>query len=289
MEGYVLGDAGHHECLSQVGSVYEVILQPRHAATVTFQRHRLRLASLLRFKLRLHAQHAEDISGDRVALLRAVHQSCKPYLRICVRTEGQQFIPVARTAPVALDIVVAPLIGLRLHGDGVAACPFCVGSEFAHHPQSQVDIWSRDNLAHQSERKPFLQHRTDHQQCRDILRTHVALNFQQSALQLSARDAEWGIALFACIADVGTQFPQCVHQDADRPVLHALRTRQYVRAWCHTQVGRHKSHGGSCRLDIDLLGHLLQGTDNHLRIVAVAQVLGQMLSAAERIDDQGTV
>ena len=72
-------------------------------------------------------------------------------------------------------------------------------------------------------------------------------------------------------------------------MLHALRSRQHVRTSHYTQIGRHKAHSRTRSLDVNLLRHVAHGINNHLRIITVAQVLGQLSATTERIDDKGTV
>ena len=86
--------------------------------------------------------------------------------------------------------------------------------------------------------------------------------------------------------DVGTQQAQGIHEDTDRTVLHALRSRQHMGAARHTQVSRHKAHGCPRGLDVDLFRHLVECLDNHFRIVAVTEVLRQVRASAECVDDQ---
>ena len=121
------------------------------------------------------------------------------------------------------------------------------------------------------------------------MRTHIAWNLQQSAFERPARDAEWGIAILAGITDVGTQFAQGVYQYSDRAMLHALRSCNRVRTSHYTQIGSHKAHRCSGSLDIDFLWHVAQGIDDDLRIITVAQVLGQIPATAEGIDDESSV
>ena len=150
MEGDIECGTGHHEGLCQVGRVHEVILQLGHTDAVALQRDHLRHTLLLILEHGLHAEQAEDVARDRVALFGAVCQSRQSDCRFWVVTDGYHLIPVAGGAPVVLDEVVAVLVGLRLHGDGVDRGPFRMGAEFAHHPERQVDIGSRDDVARQS-------------------------------------------------------------------------------------------------------------------------------------------
>ena len=161
---------------------------------------------------------------------------------------------------------------------------------FAHHPQCQVDIRSRDDVTRQVQRQSSLHHRTDHQHGRDILRTDATGHLQIATLQRLACDAQGRKALFAHVFDVGTQPSQCIHQRTYRTVLHALRTRQHVGTSRQTEIGRHEAHGRTSRLDIDLRGQVLSHRlDNHIRIVAVADVLWKGCSTTKHMNNQSTV
>ena len=115
------------------------------------------------------------------------------------------------------------------------------------------------------------------------------MNFQQSALQRAAGDADRGIALFTYIFYISPQRSERIHQNTYRTMLHPFRTCQDMCAWGNAEVGRHEAHGCSCRLDIDLLWHRAQCFDDYRRIIAVAQVLGQRTAATECVDNKCTV
>ena len=72
-------------------------------------------------------------------------------------------------------------------------------------------------------------------------------------------------------------------------MLHALRPCNRVRTSHYTQIGSHEAHRCSGSLDIDFLWHVAQGIDDDLRIITVAQVLGQIPATAEGIDDESSV
>ena len=57
----------------------------------------------------------------------------------------------------------------------------------------------------------------------------------------------------------------------------------------HTQIGRHEPHGCAGSFDVYHLRHIADGIDDDLCIITVAQVLGQSLPSAERIDDECAV
>ena len=78
MEGDILRQTGHHERLSQVGRVHEVVLQLGHTTTVSLDGHRLGHTLFLCLEHGLHAQQTEDVSRYRVALFRAIGQSRQP-------------------------------------------------------------------------------------------------------------------------------------------------------------------------------------------------------------------
>ena len=88
---------------------------------------------------------------------------------------------------------------------------------------------------------------------------------------------------------MGTKLAQRIHQHADGTMLHPIGTRYHMGTTHHAEVGRHKAHGCTCRLDVDNLRHISDGIDNHFRVVTVAQVLRQLISAAEGIDNQSTI
>ena len=111
-----------------------------------------------------------------------------------------------------------------------------------------------------------------------------------SAFQLAPLDAQWGKTLLVHVLDVGTQTAQGIYQDVDGTMLHALRTRDDVfLAIAGSQIGRHETHGGSCRFDVNLIGVGLQRIDNHLCVIAVRQVLWQHVTARQRMNNQCTV
>ena len=186
MEWHIECGTGHHECLRQVRSIHKVVLQLRHASSVFLQRHHLWYTLLLSLKRGLYPQQTEYVAGDRIALHRTVHQSCQLYFCIRVLAQRHHLIPVAGPTPVALYVVVAALVRLVGNGDGICGAPLGVGAEFVHHPQRKVNVWARDDVASELQRQALLQHRTNHQQGRCVLRTYVAWYLQQSACQLLA-------------------------------------------------------------------------------------------------------
>ena len=133
-EGDVLGGTGHYESLCQVWRVHKVIFQFWHAATILPDGNRLWHPLFLSLKRGLHAQKTEEVTYHRITLLRAVHQSCQSDFRIRVIVHGHHFIPIAGSAPVVLDEVVADRIGLCFHLDGIGRSPLCVCPKFAHGP-----------------------------------------------------------------------------------------------------------------------------------------------------------
>ena len=121
------------------------------------------------------------------------------------------------------------------------------------------------------------------------MRTDVAHNFQMASFQRFALDMEWGIAFLLFIGDVCAQIAKGIYQNAYRAVLHALGTRDGVFASGRSQVSGHESHGSTCGFDIDDLWHILEGCNNYLCIITVAQVVGLDVASCHRTDDERSV
>ena len=220
---------------------------------------------------------------------RAVHQTRQSHFGIAIVAQGHHLIPVAGATPVALNEVVATLVRLVGHGDGIGRAPFGFSAKLAHHPQGEVDVGAADNLACELQGEALFQHRTNHEQGRDVLRAHVARYLQQTALQLLACDLEWWESLFTHIFYISTQTAQGINQYGYGAMFHAVGTCNDVGTTHHAQVGTHESHGGTCSLDVYFVGHISQCVDNHLSIIAIAQVFWQILTAAKGIDDERTI
>ena len=254
------------------------------------QPHHRRHTGFRAFERGLDAQQTKQIAHAGVALLRAVHQTLQQHLVSCVSRQRHHLIPVGSSTPVALDIVRMLLVGLGSDHDGLEIIPVGKGVKLTHRPQRQVDIGSRDDVTLQAQRQSVAQHRTDEQQGRDKLRTDVAGHLQQAAFQLSPTNAQRRKTLLAHVLNVGTQASQGLHQHMYRTVLHALRSRQHVLlAFPRRQIGRHEAHGRTCCLDVDFVGIVAQGTDNHLRVVTVRQVVKLHAGSRQGIDHQRTV
>ena len=279
----------HNKCLRQVGSIHKVVLQLGHSATVLLQCHHLRNALSLSLEGGLHTQQTEDVACCRVALHRAVHQSRKSYFGIAILAQCHHLIPVACSAPVAFDEVVATLVGLVGHGDGIGRAPLGLSSKLAHHPQSEVDVRTTDNLARKLQSESIFQHGSNHQQGRYVLRADVAWNLQKSASKLLSCNLQWGISLLAYVFNVCSKAAQSVNQYGYWAMLHAVGTSDDVGAAHNTQIGRHESHGGTCCLDVYLIGHVSQGLYDHLCIIAIAQVFRQVAPSTQSIYYQRTV
>ena len=110
------------------------LLYSYNATVALLQRHRLQPPGSLRLEDGLHTQQAEDVLHHRVALFGTVHQSGQPDRRVAVLGQSHYLIPVAGTAPVVLNEIVASLVRLRLDADDVAGSPLGIGAEFTHHP-----------------------------------------------------------------------------------------------------------------------------------------------------------
>ena len=275
VERHIQQRTAHHKGLCQVGRITEVILQSRHTATRMAQSDGRRHPTLLVFEDGLYAQQTEDVAHRRVTLLRTVHQSLQHHFVVLILAQGHHLEPVRCGTPVVLDIVHPLPVRLGLHHDGIVVAPFRISTIFAHHPQRQVDIRPRDDVTRQLQRQSVFQHRTNQQQGGNKLRTDVARHVQLTAVQPLALDAQRRKALCLRIADVRSQTAQGIYQHTNRTVLHALRARQHVLlAVPHRQQGSHKTHGRTAGLDIHFVRIVPQCTDNHLRIVAIRQIIG---------------
>ena len=158
---------------------------------------------------------------------------------------------------------------MRLHLYRAVVHPTGLCAKVFHHPQCQIDVRARDDLALKCELQAFFQHRANEQESRDELRADVARDLELTAFELMAFDAQGRKAFLAGVFNVSTQRTQSVNQDADGSVLHALRTSDDVFAGCERQICREKTHGRTCCLDVDDLVGGLQGVDDHGGVVAV--------------------
>ena len=289
MEGNIECGTGNNKCLCKVGGINKVVLQLAHSATVLLQRNHLWHTFLLSLKNGLYAQQTKDVTCGRVALHRAVHESRKVHFGIAIFTQSYHLVPIAGSAPVALDKVRAMIIGFVGYGDGIGRTPFCLGTKLVHHPQREVDIRTRDDVARELKCESLFQHRTNHKQGRNVLRAYVARNLQLSASKLLAGDFQWWETFFAYVFYLCSQSAQGINQNGYRTVLHALGSGNHVGSAHNTQVGRHESHGGSCSLNVDNLGHVSKCIDYYLGIIAIAKVLRHLSASAQSVDDKGTV
>lgn len=98
-----------------------------------------------------------------------------------------------------------------------------------------------------------------------------------------------GKAFFLYILDVGSQTAEGIYKNGYRTVLHALGSRDGMRAWCACQIGGHKTHGGACCLDVDGLGHVTKCGYYYFCIIAVAQMAKRKGAACHSMDDKGAV
>ena len=121
------------------------------------------------------------------------------------------------------------------------------------------------------------------------MRADVAYYLQVTAFQRLAFDVERRISLVLLVGDVGTQIAQGVYEDADRAILHAISTRDGMFARCRGKISCHESHGGACCLDVDDIRHILEGGDDNLGVIAVAQVARLYAASSHRTDDEGSV
>ena len=55
------------------------------------------------------------------------------------------------------------------------------------------------------------------------------------------------------------------------------------------EVGRHKAHGRSCRLDVNDGRHAGKGGNDDIGIIAVAQIDGQRIATCHGLDNKGPV
>ena len=256
---------------------------------MTLYAHRRETLALYLAELCFHAQQRENILHDGVALTRRVHEALEAHLRLVVPPQCQHLVPVSRRTPVALYRVLATLVRLRVHRDGVRVTPVGIRPVLAHHPQREVDVRARDDTVRDAQLQSVLQRRRNHQQCRDILRADVARHLDVSALKRAPFDAQRWIALLAQVFDVGTQVSQRVYEDAYRALLHAVGAREHVFARRGSEVSREEAHRRARSLDVYLVRAALHCVDNHLRVVAHREVLRQDVAARQRMNDERAV
>ena len=237
----------------------------------------------------LHTHQRVYVLDDGVALLRSVHQSFKHQLRLGVVRKRHHLIPIGRRAPVALNQILVLVVRMGVDFYGLHVAPVGIGSELAHHPQREVDVRTRYDAARHAQLQSVLEHRTNHEQRRDVLRTDVAGNLQIASFERTSLDAERRIALVGNVFDVGTEIAQRVNEYAYGAVLHAFGSGDDVLAGRYGQIGCHEAHGCACRLDVDDVGIAHQGIHYNLRVVAHRKVLRQHIAVGQSVYNERAV
>ena len=184
------------------------------------------------------AQERKEVFHHRVALNRTIHQAHELHVGSCFGCQCHERIPIAGGGPVALYGVGAGRIGLRFHANGVAVNPIGFGMEIAHHAKRQVNIGARADVACEFQCQPLRHGGRNEKQRRGELRTHMPRNFNRSALDGVALDAQGRKARLPFVVNGCAKLPQRVHQNADRTLLHARCSGEDVLALANRQIGR---------------------------------------------------
>ena len=97
-------------------------------------------------------------------------------------------------------------------------------TEATHHIQRNVDIRFGYQLTDDVDGQILLAERRSHQHRSQKLTGKCALNIDTTALQTMRMDLQWWIACILQVVDSGTGLMQCIHQIADRTLVHARLT-----------------------------------------------------------------
>ena len=299
-EGDAQHGTRHPEGLRQVWLMLEVDAQRAVVARAARQAYRLGSVGI-NGVLRKHTQRTKHPSHGAVSLQTVAEESRQEDFGALVFAQCHHLVPVARRAPVVLDVVFCRAVATRLHANRLLICPPGHGAEVAHHAQRHLDVWAAHDTAGQTERQSAIHHRTDHQQGADILAAHIALHregIRRVFSALHARDAQWRETLLTHIFDTGAQPPQSLHQHPDGAVLHPLAARDDACAGGHGQISRHKAHGCASRTDVDgasvggqrpLHGACVITVREVVHPLSPTTVCHAMSAPAECIDEQSTV
>ena len=158
----------HHERLSQIWHLHKIHIQPFHPHSI-FSQH-----DFLTSMLGADTQSFKNLCTSTVTLQTFCEQTRQQNFSISVSRKCHHLIPVACSTPIALHHVRGGLITGGFHHDCTAIFPPCFRPITAHDSQSHINIWATYNIVYQIQYQSILQHRTNHQQRRNILRADTS-------------------------------------------------------------------------------------------------------------------
>ena len=219
-----------------------------------------------------HAQHGEQSAHGRVALQTSGKKPRQFHTGIRIGRKCHHLIPIAGRTPVAFHIIRHGRVSALLHIDAIRCRPTGLGAEGAHDVQRHLYIGTAHNPAFQLQPQTFLHHGTNHQQSTYILAAHATRERHAAATVSATRNAQGREALLLHVLHLCAKLSKRIHKHTNRAVLHALRSRDDMHTFVHTQESRKETHGRSGSHNVNGLWHLSQRIPHHTRIVAIRNV-----------------
>ena len=150
-----------------------------------------------------------------------------------------------------------------------------------------MDVGHGGHVALEGEGQAVGQDGGHHEEGRDVLRTDGGGNADAAAGHVSPFDAQRGEAVLPEVVNAGAEAAQGLDQQTDRPLLHTRRARQGVAAAVGgSEQGGEEAHGGAGGADIDFVGTMLEGVEQHAGVVTLRQS-ADMAVVGQYRQDQG--
>ena len=154
-----------------------------------------------------------------------------------------------------------------------------------HQIKRQINIRTRDNRSCQTKDKPLLCIRSDHQEGRNVLGTHISRQRDLTTPKSMSFNPQRRKALILQISDLGTNAIERVDQHTDRPSLHPFRTGQSPFAHDFRKERREETHRRPRRSNIKITCVGIQHTNQSRRIITIREVFNFVRTIAQRVQN----